>query len=200
MDDDTRISKLIIKQPYMGILDSKSSSSSSSSRPSSNWLQPYYQNMCINSCWELYGATDRNHLPSSGSRYQLIITQPDNNNNNNNDNDNIAFVEEVEEKDGEVKSELSSSLLPSAAADVSRKAIEITRTAATMIKVSNDSDEKHVGVDDRSVSVGGNNELEYCYYNFTTWEQDEGNGICPSCTIHERHDEIQQEVIINISV
>ena len=37
-------------------------------------------------------------------------------------------------------------------------------------------------------------------YNFTTWEQDEGNGICPSCSVRERHDELKQEVIVDISV
>eukprot|EP00326_Haptolina_ericina_P001148 CAMPEP_0181222232 /NCGR_PEP_ID=MMETSP1096-20121128/29850_1 /TAXON_ID=156174 ORGANISM="Chrysochromulina ericina, Strain CCMP281" /NCGR_SAMPLE_ID=MMETSP1096 /ASSEMBLY_ACC=CAM_ASM_000453 /LENGTH=91 /DNA_ID=CAMNT_0023314967 /DNA_START=9 /DNA_END=284 /DNA_ORIENTATION=- len=31
--------------------------------------------MCINSCWELYGANDVAHLPSSGSQYKLAITR-----------------------------------------------------------------------------------------------------------------------------
>ena len=32
--------------------------------------------MCINSCWELYGANDRAHLPGSGATYDIEITQP----------------------------------------------------------------------------------------------------------------------------
>ena len=31
--------------------------------------------MCTNSCWELYGANDVAHLPSSGSQYKLAITR-----------------------------------------------------------------------------------------------------------------------------
>ena len=30
---------------------------------------------CINACWELYGANDRAHLPTSGSEYQIDIKQ-----------------------------------------------------------------------------------------------------------------------------
>ena len=32
--------------------------------------------MCINSCWELYGAVDRQHLPGNGSSYDIQVTAP----------------------------------------------------------------------------------------------------------------------------
>jgi hypothetical protein len=38
------------------------------------------------------------------------------------------------------------------------------------------------------------------YYNFTTWEKDEGNGRCPSCVIKERHPDDKQIVVVEISV
>jgi hypothetical protein len=44
--------------------------------PTTSWAELNYTNMCVNSCWELYGAVDRAHLPSSGSRYDIKITKP----------------------------------------------------------------------------------------------------------------------------
>ena len=108
-------SKLRVDRPYMGM-------GASWENATVSWLEPSYHNLCINACWELYGAVDGNHLPSSGAQYQLIITQPTSSNNNTD------------------------------------------------------------------------------LYSFTTWEQDEGNGECPSCTVRERHNEYVQEVEIDISV
>ena len=33
--------------------------------------------MCVNSCWELYGANDRAHLPGNGSNYVIKIDRGD---------------------------------------------------------------------------------------------------------------------------
>lgn len=38
------------------------------------------------------------------------------------------------------------------------------------------------------------------YYAFTTWEQDEGNGICPSCKVSEAHTQRKQDVLVDIHV
>ena len=115
--DDSRVSELVISQPYMGM------GSDWEHQPSTSWLEEPYHNMCINSCWELYGATDNDHLPTSGSRYEITIHQPTTNNNNN------------------------------------------------------------------------------TFFNFiSSWEQDEGNGICPSCTVQESHTNQDQSIIIDIDV
>ncbi len=113
--DDTRISRLDIERPYMGIGENWD-------EPTKSWMEHSYQNLCINACWELYGATDDAHIPSSGSHYSLTITQPEENTSNNGK------------------------------------------------------------------------------YAFTTWEQDEGNGLCPSCTVRENHVQNIQTVNIDISV
>ena len=130
--DETRVSTLVVDRPYMGMGEKWGPNRSIS------WLESSYRNMCINACWELYGAKDINHLPSSGSRYQLYISQPD--------------------------------VVPSAGSRM------------------------HVGrtLDDA--------DLMGPRYNFTTWEEDEGNGTCPSCSVRERHTELSQEVLIDISV
>ena len=41
--------------------------------PTVSWAEENYTNLCINSCWELYGAVDRAHFPSSGSKYVMTI-------------------------------------------------------------------------------------------------------------------------------
>ena len=67
--DDTRVSKLVIDRPYMGMgVDWE--------KPTTSWAEPPYRHMCINACWELYGASDAAHLPSSGAQYNLSIQQP----------------------------------------------------------------------------------------------------------------------------
>lgn len=41
-----------------------------------SWLEPHFGNMCINACWEFYGAIDSTKNPSTGAEYQLNIDQP----------------------------------------------------------------------------------------------------------------------------
>jgi len=108
--DSSRISKLVVERPYMGM-------GVDWDEPTSSWAEPEFDNMCINSCWELYGADDRSHLPSSGSTYELMIRQPEPN-----------------------------------------------------------------------------------LYEFVSWEEDEGNGTCPSCKVMETHDQQFQNVTIEIDV
>jgi hypothetical protein len=90
LGDKTRISTLVVDQPYMGMQTNRTNS----------WLEAPYHNVCIDACWELYGAKDANQIPSTGSRYDLYIQQPvmsaplnnsrnnSNSNNNNNNNNN----------------------------------------------------------------------------------------------------------------
>lgn len=68
--DPTRVSKLVIERPYMGM------GATWKDGPTVSWTERPYRNVCINACWELYGATDSLHLPSSGAHYELTITQP----------------------------------------------------------------------------------------------------------------------------
>ena len=69
LGDLSRTSVLDVKQPYMGMgVHCKD--------PTSSWLEPNYRRMCLNACWELYGAIDSDHLPSSGATYNLTIQQP----------------------------------------------------------------------------------------------------------------------------
>lgn len=111
VNDDERVSTLVIDRPYMGL------GAEWEGEPSVSWTETNYQNICINACWELYGADDSAHLPSSGAQYFLEIQQP--------------------------------------------------------------------------------RPQSYC---FTSWEQDEGNGVCPSSSIGEKHDEQTQYVSIDIGV
>jgi hypothetical protein len=112
--DPSRTSILPIRHPYMNMgKDWK--------EPSTNWLEKSFRHLCMNACWEIYGAFDADHLPSSGATYNLSITQP-----------------RQEKLDS--------------------------------------------------------------YYNFTTWERDEGNGKCPSCTVKESHTSIKQQVNIEVQV
>ncbi|KAG7359079.1 hypothetical protein IV203_015668 [Nitzschia inconspicua] len=112
--DPARMSILPIRHPYMGM-------GRNGPRPSYSWFEPNFQHLCLNSCWELYGAIDAEHLPTSGAVYNLTITQP-------------------------------------------------------------------------------KQEHSHAYYDFTTWEQDEGNGICPSCRVEEHHSRDTQQVNIEIQV
>jgi hypothetical protein len=66
--DDTRVSELHVAQPYMGL-------GAHWPTPTNSWAETNYSNLCINMCWELYGAVDRAHLPSSGATYELNVTR-----------------------------------------------------------------------------------------------------------------------------
>lgn len=67
--DASRLSRLQVDQPYMGLGEQWNA-------PTKSWTELNYTNMCVNSCWELYGASDRDHLPSSGSHYDIKIERP----------------------------------------------------------------------------------------------------------------------------
>ena len=64
--DSSRTSTLRVEQPYMGL-------GVNWSVPTTSWAELNYTNLCVNSCWELYGAKDPSHLPSSGSKYDIKI-------------------------------------------------------------------------------------------------------------------------------
>ena len=51
------------------------------------------------------------------------------------------------------------------------------------------------GSDGGASSDGGSR-----YFPFTTWERDEGNGVCPSCRVRESHTDRIQTVGIDIRV
>lgn len=68
--DAKRVSKLEVRRPYMGMGAYWKDS------PTVSWTEKPYRNVCINACWELYGASDPLHLPSGGAKYELTITQP----------------------------------------------------------------------------------------------------------------------------
>ena len=65
LNDTKRTSRLVIKEPYMGLV-----------KETKSWMDLNYSNMCINACWELYGATSLSRFPSTGSRYHLQIEKP----------------------------------------------------------------------------------------------------------------------------
>jgi len=67
--DSSRLSKVQVDQPYMGL-------GVHWDLPTTSWTELNYTNMCVNSCWELYGANDRDHLPGSGSHYNIKIERP----------------------------------------------------------------------------------------------------------------------------
>eukprot|EP00040_Diaphanoeca_grandis_P026486 m.148436 g.148436 ORF g.148436 m.148436 type:complete len:325 (-) comp30596_c0_seq1:406-1380(-) len=66
--DADRTSVVVVDQPYMGLGENWPV-------PTKTWNEANYSRMCINSCWELYGAVDRAHLPNSGSTYNIQITR-----------------------------------------------------------------------------------------------------------------------------
>lgn len=67
--DSSRVSELVVAQPYMGL-------GVDWAQPTTSWAENNYSNLCVNMCWELYGAKDLQHLPSSGSTYELNISRP----------------------------------------------------------------------------------------------------------------------------
>ena len=63
--DGTRTSTVISDKPFMGLLPESETKS---------WSEPEYNMANVNTCWELYGVTDADHFPSSGSRYDITIS------------------------------------------------------------------------------------------------------------------------------
>lgn len=68
IDDPARVSVVEVERPYMGL-------GVNWPVPTKTWAEANYTRMCVNSCWELYGAKDKAHLPSSGSVYHINIAQ-----------------------------------------------------------------------------------------------------------------------------
>merc|ERR1711879_577615 len=71
LGDDSRTSKLVVDKPYMGI-------GVNWPEPVTSWTGTNYTNLCINACWELYGANDLDHFPSSGAEYKITISREEN--------------------------------------------------------------------------------------------------------------------------
>jgi hypothetical protein len=99
--DETRISQLIIPRPYMGM-------GINWDEPSKSWLEPSYKNMCINACWELYGAKDSAHLPSTGTTFEISIVQPSSSSSSSSDSSLVLYYPftrwEVDEGNGKCPS------------------------------------------------------------------------------------------------
>lgn len=66
--DATRVSTLVIEQPYMGL-------GTTWEVPTTSWAELNYTNVCVNACWEIYGGVDPAHLPSSGAHYDVTISR-----------------------------------------------------------------------------------------------------------------------------
>ena len=60
--DSTRVSTIVVPQPYMGL-------GAKWKTPSISWAEANYTNMSSHSCWELYGANDLARFPSTGTSY-----------------------------------------------------------------------------------------------------------------------------------
>ena len=88
--DPDRISTLVVDRPYMGI----GQDPSWGPNKTHSWAEDYYHNICINACWELYGADDSRHLPQTGSRYNITIKQPK--------PGSFAFLSKWEQDEGKV--------------------------------------------------------------------------------------------------
>jgi len=106
VDDPQRVSSVVVPAPYMGLgLDWPV--------PTSSWLERNYTNMCINACWELYGAADRDHLPGSGSQYVITVEQSKHKNKKP-----FPWVSQWDEDEGAGKSCANSSIIESHNASV----------------------------------------------------------------------------------
>lgn len=93
--DADRTSTLKVDRPYMGLGEiDPSSMMDTKSNKALSWADESFHNMCINSCWELYGADDDRHLPSSGATYNVTIIQPT--------PGSFEFLSEWEQDEGQV--------------------------------------------------------------------------------------------------
>ena len=153
--DPSRTSVLKVPQPYMGV------GKDWSPRPSTSWLEPNFRNLCINACWEFYGASDAQKLPTSGAEYRMKIEQP------------------LEKKDQKPLGNANA-------------------------RLKTETNLRHSGIETLNPIFEPPNSLDIWeskgYYDFTTWEQDEGNGMCPSCKVSEVHTQQIQEVFVEINI
>lgn len=154
--DPSRTSILRVEEPYMGM-------GKDWDRPSSSWLEPNFHKMCINACWELYGASDSRKLPSTGAEYKLTIEQP-----------------------------MQAATTAGSAAESYPRHPFYTTTGGAHWK------DHHPHSPDGDATSGFSKNDNY--YDFTTWERDEGNGVCPSCKVSEVHTHRTQKVFVEIDV
>ena len=64
LGDPNRTSTVVSEQPFMGLVPDDTTS----------WKEEEYNMTNVNTCWELYGVTDEDHFPSTGSRYDITIS------------------------------------------------------------------------------------------------------------------------------
>jgi hypothetical protein len=62
--DPSRTSTVVSSQPFMGLVPNDTAS----------WKEEEYSRCSVNACWELYGVTDEDHFPQTGSRYDIRIS------------------------------------------------------------------------------------------------------------------------------
>ena len=62
--DKTRLSTVVAKQPFMGMISDETSS----------WKEDVYSKAWSNTCWELYGVKGPNDYPQSDMRYTIEIS------------------------------------------------------------------------------------------------------------------------------
>jgi len=98
-----------------------------------SWAEESYHNMCINACWELYGADDARHLPSSGSNFDITIVQPE--------ADAFEFLSEWEQDEGTVDGCPSSQVRERHNATVQHILWDIDVTPKEKNKYGDDDDE-----------------------------------------------------------
>ena len=61
--DPKRVSVVIAKEPFMGLVPESTTS----------WAEKEYSSCFVNSCWELYGVVDEKHFPRTGSTTTMRI-------------------------------------------------------------------------------------------------------------------------------
>lgn len=171
--DPKRKSVLTVPEPYMGM------GKDWNPKPSTSWLEPNFRNLCINACWELYGASDAGRLPSSGAEYRMIIEQP------------------LQQENTETSSDADDSGLAREAAAEASNARPLSNSKTRLRYPKNDDESNGYTFIEAPLSA---DDWIDPYYHFTTWEQDEGNGVCPSCTVSEVHSQRMQEVLVEIDV
>jgi hypothetical protein len=163
LGDAQRTSVLTVSEPYMGL------GKHWSPKPSTSWLEPNFRNLCINACWELYGASDARKLPASGAEYRLKIEQP-------------------------LFPTTGNSQTPTVGAANNTTAAR--SNAGTNVRYSKNT--KYNPLDETTPS--SDDWKKDRYYDFTTRERDEGNGVCPSYKVSEIHTQRTQEVFVEIDV
>mmetsp|Transcript_6136 Transcript_6136/g.13253 ORF Transcript_6136/g.13253 Transcript_6136/m.13253 type:complete len:173 (+) Transcript_6136:301-819(+) len=149
--------------------------------------------MCIIACWELYGTTDSGKLPSSGAEYRLEIEQPQPSNRRFDEAaTKIAFAAAAAES--ETQSERGSRT----SNNNNNNYKNINNSGSYQHR--DDADEYIISSLPSTSTLPLSSDPRSSYYEFTTWERDEGNGICPSCQVSEVQSLQRQTVFVEIDV